>query len=36
MIPSFIGQPVFLLDPQLVRILITNNNETTETINFFI
>jgi len=36
MILSFIGQPVFLLEPQLLRIVITNNSETTAKINFFI
>ena len=36
MILSFIGQPVFLLAPQLLRIVTTKKMETTATINFFI
>jgi len=36
MILSFIGQPVFLLDPQLLNTAATSISERTATITFFI
>ena len=33
---SFIGQPVFLLEPQLLRMVITTKSERITKINFFI